>query len=77
MGPDLLLVGLFALLLLLGVPVAFCIGLATLGALLLSMDALPAVTTIAQRMVGGLNTPPNGTRSRRIFSLQSSAMAMG
>jgi tripartite ATP-independent transporter DctM subunit len=56
MGPDLLLVGLFALLLLLGVPVAFCIGLATLGALLLSMDALPAVTTIAQRMVGGLNS---------------------
>jgi tripartite ATP-independent transporter DctM subunit len=56
MLPDLLLVGIFALLLALGVPVAFCIGLATLSALSLSIDSLPAMMTIAQRMVGGLNS---------------------
>ena len=53
---DFLLVAIFALLLALGVPVAFCIGLATMAALLLSIDSLPAVTTLAQRMVGGLNS---------------------
>jgi tripartite ATP-independent transporter DctM subunit len=56
MLPDLLLVGTFALLLVLGVPVAFCIGLATLGALVLSIDSMPAMMTIAQRMAGGLNS---------------------
>ncbi len=56
MLPDLMLLVLFALLLVLGVPVAICIGLATAGALLLSIDALPAMTTLAQRMVGGLNS---------------------
>jgi tripartite ATP-independent transporter DctM subunit len=54
--PDLLLVGLFLLLLAGGVPVAFCLGLATLGALLFSVDALPALTTLAQRMVSGLDS---------------------
>jgi tripartite ATP-independent transporter DctM subunit len=53
---DIMLVALFALLLIVGVPVAFCIGLATLAALLLSIDSLPALTTIAQRMIGGLNS---------------------
>ena len=56
MLPDLMLFVLFALLLVLGVPVAICIGLATAGALLFSIDALPAMTTLAQRMVGGLNS---------------------
>ena len=56
MLPDLTLFVLFAALLVVGVPVAICIGLATLGALLLSIDALPAMTTLAQRMVGGLNS---------------------
>lgn len=56
MLPDLLLIGIFVLLLVLGVPVAFCIGLATLGAMVLSIDSLPAMMTIAQRMVGGLNS---------------------
>jgi tripartite ATP-independent transporter DctM subunit len=56
MFADLLIVGLFALLLALGVPVAFGIGLATLAALLVSVDTLPAVTTLAQRMAGGLNS---------------------
>lgn len=53
---NLLIVGLFAVLLALGVPVAFGVGLATLAALLISVDALPAVTTLAQRMAGGLNS---------------------
>lgn len=56
MLPDLLIVGLFALLLALGVPVAIGIGLATLAALLVSVDTLPALTTLAQRMAGGLNS---------------------
>lgn len=43
-------------LLMLNVPISFCIGLATLATMLLSMDLLPALTTLAQRMAGGLNS---------------------
>ncbi len=43
-------------LLLLNVPISFCIGLATLATMLLSMDLVPALTTLAQRMAGGLNS---------------------
>ncbi len=46
----------FFLLLLLNVPISFCIGLATLATMLLSMDLVPALTTLAQRMAGGLNS---------------------
>ena len=46
----------FILLFLLGVPIAFCIGVATLSAFLFAVDFLPAVTTVAQRMAGGLNS---------------------
>ncbi len=53
---EIVLIGVFVLLLVVGVPVAFCIGVATLLALLMSLDAGPAVTTMAQRMVGGLNS---------------------
>jgi len=53
---ELVLLLVFGLLLAIGVPVAFCIGLGTLAALLLSLDAGPALATIAQRMVGGLNS---------------------
>lgn len=52
----LILISVFFLLLLLNVPISFCIGLATLCTMLLSMDLLPAVTTLAQRMAGGLNS---------------------
>ncbi len=52
----LVLFAVFAALLLLNVPVAFCIGISTLVAMLLSLDALPAVTTVAQRMASGLNS---------------------
>lgn len=46
----------FAVLLALGVPIAFAIGIASLATILLSVDFLPAVTTIAQRMAGGLDS---------------------
>ncbi len=52
----LMLLSVFFLLLLLNVPISFCIGLATLATMLLSMDLLPALTTLAQRMAGGLNS---------------------
>ncbi|GGF77180.1 TRAP transporter large permease [Alteromonas lipolytica] len=46
----------FFVLLLLNVPISFSIGIATLVAMLLSIDFTPAVTTIAQRMAGGLDS---------------------
>lgn len=46
----------FAVLLALGVPIAFCIGISTVATMLLSIDALPVMTTVAQRMASGLNT---------------------
>jgi tripartite ATP-independent transporter DctM subunit len=52
----LMLLLVFFLLLMLNVPISFCIGLATLATMLLSMDLLPALTTLAQRMAGGLNS---------------------
>ncbi len=52
----LVLLGIFFVLLFLNVPISFCIGLATLATMLLSMDMLPALTTLAQRMAGGLNS---------------------
>lgn len=46
----------FLLLLALGVPVAYCIGLSSLAGLLISVSVDVAVTTIAQRMVTGLDS---------------------
>ena len=46
----------FVVLFALGVPIAFSIGAATIGAFVLAVDFLPAVTTVAQRMAGGLNS---------------------
>ncbi len=39
-----------------GVPIAFSIGTATVCAFFFAVDFLPAVTTVAQRMAGGLNS---------------------
>ncbi|TPV59051.1 TRAP transporter large permease subunit [Aestuariibacter sp. GS-14] len=50
-----LVVAFFALLVL-NVPISFSIGIATLIAMLMSIDFTPAVTTIAQRMAGGLDS---------------------
>ncbi len=50
------LVLVFALLFAIGVPIAFGIGAATICAFLFAVDFMPAVTTVAQRMAGGLNS---------------------
>lgn len=46
----------FAILLFLKVPVAYAIGVSTLFSLLLNLDHLPGLTTIAQRMTSGLDS---------------------
>ena len=46
----------FFIFLILGIPIAISIGLATLLAMLMSIDFLPTVTTIAQRLAGGINS---------------------
>jgi tripartite ATP-independent transporter DctM subunit len=55
-GPALVLAGSFALLLGLGVPVAFALGLAAAAGLLVSVDAGPALTTLAQQSATGLDS---------------------
>ena len=52
----LVLLTVFFILLVLSVPISFSIGIATLVTMLMSMELTPAVTTIAQRMAGGLNS---------------------
>lgn len=52
----LMLLVVFFGLLLLNVPITFSIGLATLATMLVSIDFIPAVTTMAQRMAGGINS---------------------
>jgi tripartite ATP-independent transporter DctM subunit len=52
----LVLVGSFVFLLVLGVPISFCIGISTVVTMLMSIDAGPAVTTVAQRMATGLDS---------------------
>ena len=46
----------FVFLLCIGVPIAFCIGVATLITMLVSIPFDPAVTTVAQRMATGLDS---------------------
>jgi len=46
----------FAVLLFVGVPVAFCIGIATGATVLLSMGVMPSVTTVAQQVATGLDS---------------------
>ena len=50
------LVGVFAVLLALGVRVAFAIGLATVATMMLSIGPTAALTTVAQRMATGLDS---------------------
>lgn len=52
----LVLVGTFLLLLITGVPVAYCIGISSVITLLLNISLLPALTTFAQRMATGLDS---------------------
>ncbi|AFU98817.1 TRAP transporter large permease [Simiduia agarivorans] len=53
---TLVLIVVFFLLLATNVPIAIAIALATLATLLLTIDALPAVTTIAQRVAAGMDS---------------------
>ncbi|KGJ88297.1 MULTISPECIES: TRAP transporter large permease [Colwelliaceae] len=53
---GLILIVTFFILLALNVPISFSIGIATLVTMLFSIDFVPAVTTIAQRMIGGVNS---------------------
>jgi len=46
----------FVLLLFINVPISICIGVATLLTMLFTVDAGPALTTIAQRMAGGIES---------------------
>jgi TRAP-type C4-dicarboxylate transport system permease large subunit len=52
----LILVLSFVILLIIGVPIAFSIGIAGVLTMLMSIDALPALTTYAQRMATGLDS---------------------
>lgn len=63
--------GLFAL----GVPIAVCIGVATLATMLLTMGFDPAVTTIAQRMASGLDS--FALLAIPLFVLSGQIMAQG
>ena len=56
MTTGLILVFVFFLLVALNVPIGFAIGLATLAALGSIMPLDPATTTLAQRMVAGLDS---------------------
>ncbi|MEJ2637140.1 MAG: TRAP transporter large permease [Calditrichia bacterium] len=50
------LVASFVFLLMVGVPISFSIGISTILTMLLSIQAMPAVTTVAQRMATGLDS---------------------
>lgn len=51
-----LLVGIFVLLLLIGVPIVYSIGVATLATMLVNILPVPAMITLAQRMATGLDS---------------------
>ncbi len=52
----LILLSVFLILLFIGVPISFSIGISTLATMLLSIKAAPAMTTVAQRMATGLDS---------------------
>jgi tripartite ATP-independent transporter DctM subunit len=67
----LVFVGLFAI----GIPIAVCIGVATLATMLLTMAFDPAVTTIAQRMASGIDS--FALLAIPLFILSGQLMAQG
>jgi tripartite ATP-independent transporter DctM subunit len=70
-----IMVSSFFILFALGIPIAFCLGVATLATMMMTMDFLPAVTTIAQRMAGGLNS--FALLAIPLFILSGQLMAQG
>lgn len=71
----LILLAALAVLLAVGVPIAFAIGLATLTTMLLAIDPGPALTTMAQRMAGGINS--FALLAIPLFILSGNLMAQG
>lgn len=71
----LILVTSFVLLFVLGVPIAFCLGISTLATMLMTMDIIPAVTTISQRMAGGVDS--FALLAIPLFVLSGQLMAQG
>jgi tripartite ATP-independent transporter DctM subunit len=71
----LVLITTFVLLFVLGVPIAFCLGISTLATMLMTMDFMPAVTTISQRMAGGVNS--FALLAIPLFILSGQLMAQG
>jgi tripartite ATP-independent transporter DctM subunit len=71
----LVLVLTFVLLFVLGIPIAFCLGISTLATMLMTMDFTPAVTTISQRMAGGVNS--FALLAIPLFILSGQLMAQG
>ena len=71
----LILVTTFVLLFALGIPIAFCLGISTLATMLMTMDFTPAVTTISQRMAGGVNS--FALLAIPLFILSGQLMAQG
>jgi tripartite ATP-independent transporter DctM subunit len=65
----------FVILFAIGVPIAFSLGLSTLATMLVTMDFSPAVTTIAQRMAGGINS--FALLAIPLFVLSGQLMAQG
>ena len=65
----------FVILFALGVPIAFCLGLATVATMLTTIDFSPAVTTVAQRMAGGINS--FALLAIPLFILSGQLMAQG
>jgi len=65
----------FVILFALGVPIAFSLGLSTLATMLTTMDFTPAVTTVAQRMAGGINS--FALLAIPLFVLSGQLMAQG
>lgn len=51
-----ILVATFGFLMAMGVPISFCIGLATIATMLITIQTMPSVTTVAQRMATGLDS---------------------
>jgi tripartite ATP-independent transporter DctM subunit len=65
----------FVLLFAFGVPIAFCLGISTVLTMLLTMDFVPAVTTVAQRMAGGVDS--FALLAIPLFILSGQLMAQG
>ena len=53
---SLVLFGIFLVLLLINIPIAISIIVATLATMLLTIDTLPALTTLAQRLAVGVDS---------------------